>query len=330
MARAATIKRHEDLPDEARTTAALIKRVGFSWELDQRYPTPEVDKRVQVRLVNHNAPGAEVAKYAAAYQRNDPLPPIVVTQDGFVLDGNTRVGALHKAKIPVVSALILDANYEDADEVTNARFRALGAAFNLRHGRGIDRVETTNAIIAVVAGGDYTAERIAALLGVSSGLVNGVIAEQKARSRAGRLGVHVNGSVPVSMLRRLGQAPINDEPFRRMLKLTQDAGLSASELNELVRKVKDAGSDEKALELIDAERAERHSQISEYSAFGRSKPKGPSQLRQHLGFVLKHAEEPQKLVDHNPTTAPGHIKTLDTAIATLSKVRELQQREGSD
>jgi hypothetical protein len=329
MARAATIKKHEDLPDEARTTAALIKRLGFDWELDQRYPTPDLDKRVQVREEKHYAPTAEVTKYAAAYQRGEPIPPIVVTTDGYLLDGNTRVGALHKAKQPTVSALIVNDAYEGAEETTLRRFRLLGAAFNARHGRGIDRVETTNAILAVVAGGDYTAERIATLLGVSSGLVSAVVAEQKARERAQRLGVHVNGSVPISMLRRLGQAPLNDEPFLRMLKLVQDAGLSSSELGDLVRQVKAAGSDEKALELIDNQRVERKTQIAEYQAFGKSKPPGPAQLRQHLGFVLKHTDDPKALVDHNPTTAAGHIKTIDDAIAVLTKVRALQGEGGS-
>lgn len=329
MARAANIKKHEDLPDEARTTATLIKKLGFDWELDLRYPTPDFERRVQIRDEVHYAPSAEVTKYASAYLRNEAMPPIVMTKDGFLLDGNTRVGALHRAKLPTVSAFIVDEDYEGANAATVRRFTALGAAFNTRNGRGIDRKEIARAILAVGAGGDYTAERIAALLGLSSGLVNGVLAEQRARERADRLGVHVNGSVPVSMLRRLGQAPLNDEPFRRMLKLTQDAGLSASELGELVRQVKAAGSDAAALELIDAQRAERREQIAEFAASGKSRPPGPAQLRQHLGFILKYAGDPDKLVDRNPTTVAEHATLLDQAIELLTKVRALQ-REGND
>jgi hypothetical protein len=58
---AATITDPNKLPDEARMTAKLIKRLGFDWALDQRYPTPDVSKRVQIRQIAHYAPPAEVS-----------------------------------------------------------------------------------------------------------------------------------------------------------------------------------------------------------------------------------------------------------------------------
>lgn len=329
MASTATITDHHKLPDEARTTATLIKQLGFNWELDQRYPLPDdMTKRVQIRRISHYAPPAEVTKYAAAMARRDKFAPIVVTKDGYVLDGNTRCEAARRNKFPDISAFILDRNYEDAPEPVRRRMHLLGAGFNIRNGRGIDRAEQMDAVLAVGTGTDYDASRIAALLGVSAGFVNGVLSEQRARERAEKNGVHVNGSVPSSQLRRLGQAPLNDAPFAAMLKLTQDAGLSVGEINELIKKVKDAGSDAAALELLAQVREERRDQISEFAAVGKARPSHSSQLRQRLGFVLGFEDNARALVELNPTLVDTHTDTLTRAVAVLT--RALRMQEGKD
>jgi DNA-binding transcriptional MerR regulator len=318
---------HNKLPDEARQTANLIKRLGFDWALDQRYPTPDVSKRVQVRQIAHYAPPAEVTKYAAAMARNDAFPPIVVTKDGYLLDGNTRAEAARRNKYPTLPAFILDREYEGANDAVLRRMHLLGAGFNVRNGRGIDRAEQMSAVLAVGTGTDYDASRIAALLGVSAGFVNGVLSEQKARERAERIGVHVNGSVPSSQLRRLGQSGLNDEPFVALLKLAQDAGLSVGEINELIKKVKDAGSDAAALELLSKVRDDRKEQIAEYSAIGKSRPAHSSQLRQRLGFVLGYEDNARALVELNPTLADTHTDVLTRAIAVLTAARAFQEEK---
>lgn len=328
MAAGTTITEYGKLPDEAKTTATLIKRLGFEWELDLRYPTPDASgKRIQIREDKHYAPALEVSKYAAAMARNDLFPPIVVSKDGYLLDGNTRVGAAHKNKFPTFPAFVLDRDYEGAPDTVRRRMHLLGAGFNVRNGRGIDRKEITEAVLAVGTDSDYDASRIAQLLGVTPAFVQGVLSEKRARERADRNGITVNGSVPASQLRRLGQAPLNDKPFMALLQLTQDAGLSVSEINELIKEIKTAGSDEAALELINSQRATRRDQIAEYAAVGKSRPSHSSQLRQRLGFILGFADNPRALVELNPTLAEGHLDQLARAIRTLTDALELQQKE---
>lgn len=328
MATRATITDRNKLPDEAVMTADLIKRIGFNWELDLRYPTPDpADKRVQIRREKHYAPQPEVTKYAAAMAHNDAFPPIVVTRDGFLLDGSTRAQAARRNKYPTIPAFILDSNYEGAPKPVLRRLQMLGAGFNIRNGRGIDRQEIVDAVLAVGTGTDYDAARIATLLGVSSGLVSGVLAEQRAKERAEQHGVHVNGSVPASQLRRLGQAPLNIQPFLALLKLTQDAGLSVVEINDLIKGIRAAGSDEAALELIGRDREERRDQISEYAAVGKSRPSHSSQLRQHLGFVLNFEDNPKGLIEHNPTLASEHIRTMERSIVVLTAALHVQRKD---
>jgi hypothetical protein len=259
--------------------------------------------------------------------RGDDFPPIVVTQDGYLLDGNTRAEAARRNKFPFLPALILDKNYEGAPEAVLRRMHLLGAGFNVRNGRGIDRAEQMSAVLAVGTGTDYDASRIAALLGVSSGFVNGVLSEQRARERADRIGVHVNGSVPSSQLRRLGQSGLNDEPFVTLLKLTQDAGLSVGEINELIKKVKGAGSDAAAIEMLNHVREDRHDQIAEYAAVGKSRPAHSSQLRQRLGFVLGYEDNARALVELNPTLADTHTDVLTRAIAVLTAALAFQEEK---
>ena len=141
---------------------------------------------------------------------------------------------------------------------------------------------------------------------------------------AAKHGITVNGSVPASQLRRLGSAPLNDAPFLAILTLTQDAGLSAIEVGDLIKRVRAAGSDEQAMATIEADREERREQIKEFRASGKSRTPVAAQLRQRLGFVLNHEHNPRELVEVNPTLAESHGRILDRVIAVLTTARELQ------
>ena len=68
---APAIKDMSDLPDYAKPTAARIENLGFKWEFDYKYPiqAPDTVQRVQIRDAAHEAPPAEVTRYAAAMKR---------------------------------------------------------------------------------------------------------------------------------------------------------------------------------------------------------------------------------------------------------------------
>ena len=53
------------------------------------------------------------------------MPPIVVTKDGHLVDGNTRTAAALHNKYPSIQALVLTDNYEGATEKVEQRLRLL-------------------------------------------------------------------------------------------------------------------------------------------------------------------------------------------------------------
>ena len=321
------VKDRQQLPDIAKPTADLIERLGFKWELDYEYPLPDLAQRLQIRDASHYAPTAQVAQYAAAMQRGDKFAPIVVTRDGHTVDGNTRVTAARKNKRPDLPALILNVDYETATEAVRNRLRILGAGFNTRNGKGIDRNEITMAVKAVAGTGDYDATRVASLLGVTDATIQGIFAEQRAQERAEKLGVHLNGSVPSSQVRLLGQRSpkLNDEPFAAVTELTKDAGLGRPELRDLCNRIQAVGSDKEKLAIITEERQSREGQIAEYTATGKKKPPVSGELRRKLGYVLTYESDPRALVEFNKDVAERHLEHLTKAIKVLQTALEAQR-----
>jgi hypothetical protein len=323
----ATIKDRKQLPEVAKPTADLIERLGFKWELDYEYPLPDVAQRVQVRSPKHVAPAAQVAQYAAAMRRGDKFPPIVVTEDGHLVDGATRVKAAEKTKgRPDIQAFVLNVDYETATDSVRNRLSLLGAGFNTRNGKGIDRSEIARAVKAVAGDGSYDATRVAALLGVTDTTIQGIFAEQRARERAGKLGIHLNGSVPVSQVRLLGQrsAKLNDEPFATLTKLTQDAGLAVSEVRDLCDRMHSVGSDQEKMAILAGERQSRDDQIAEYKASGKKHPPASGELRRKLGYVTGYADNPRALVEFNRDVAARHLDVIKQSIAVLEAVAAAQ------
>jgi hypothetical protein len=319
----ALIKDRQALPDIAKPTADLIERLGFKWELDYEYPLPDTAQRVQIRNEKHYEPPSQKAAYAAAMRRGDKFPPIVITKDGHLVDGSTRVGAARRNQWPNIQALILNVNYETATEKEQRRIMILGAGFNARNGKGIDRNEIAAAVKEVAGDGTWDATRVAALLGVTDATVQGIFAEQKARDRAAKLGIVLNGSVPASQVRLLGQRSpkFNDDPFAAVTSLTQDAGLDRTVLRELCDRMQAKGTDEEKLAVVAEERKSREGQIAEFKATGKKVPPASAELRRKLGYVLGFEDNPRGLVEHNKDIAVRHLdqlvkasKVLDSAI----------------
>ena len=318
----ASIKTRQQLPDIAKPAADLIEKLGFQWELDFEHPTPDGGKRVQIREEKHYVPREMVMRIAAAMARGDKLPPVVVTKDGYLIDGNTRTAAAQHNKYPTVQALILNDSYEGCTEKVERRLHLLGAAFNARNGKGIDREEIRKAVVAIAQDSSYDGTRIAALIGVTDGTVKSILAEMKARDRAESVGVHLNGSVAATPLRILGQASekLNDEPFRAVASLAQDTGMAPGDLRDVIRQMHDAKSDDGAVSVVREHRAARKEQIAEYRASGKSKPPPAAKLRQRLGFILEFEAKPAELVEHNPDVNGRHRDEIERAITILRAV----------
>lgn len=318
---------YDQLENVSRPVAELVERFGFHWTFDYAYPVPDPAHRLQIRNSSNLAPTAMVTPLKEAMKRGDKIPAVVVTEDGYIIDGNTRCEAARKGGFPTVHALVLDVKYEGCRESENRRLHALGAGFNARNGKGIDRHEIQAAVDIIGSDPTYTATRIAALIGTTETTVQGYLAEKKAKERAASLELHVNGSINATKLRKLGVLSdhLNDEPFKALFSLVEDTGMSVGEIADVARRARAEKSDSGALGVFSQERQARQSQIAEYTASGKSTPPKAAMLRQRLGFILSYEGNPSELAEHNPTQAQSHIDQAERAIAVLQKMVRSQE-----
>jgi hypothetical protein len=191
----------------------------------------------------------------------EKFPPIVVTSDGHLVDGATRVKAANLNEYPTIQAVVLDATFEGATDGTRSRLWALGAGYNARNGKGIDRKEIQRAVDQLSANPIFDATRIAALIGVTDNTLRGFMAERRARDRAEAMKVDLNGKVPAATVKTIGRSAesLNNGPYKALLELVRDAGIGGNELSSLIS-MKEQKSDQGALDVIEEERKARKEQ----------------------------------------------------------------------
>ena len=321
-----TITDRSQMPEQAKTGLDLLERFGFKAKFVSDYPTPELTKRLQIRDEKHYAPRAEVDKIANVMRLGEKVPPSIMSSDGYTVDGNTRNGAAIKNKYPHIEALVLTEKWDRAPEDVRRRMRALGAAANLRNGKGIDRNETRQAIENLHDDPNLDSTKVAALLGVTETTVRGIVAEKKARDRAQQLGIDLGERMSSVQLKRLGtQSDMNDAPWGELAKLTRDAGLSASEISTIIKAVKEQKSDEGAMKFLATEFDVRQRQIAEHKMSGRKQPSPHAKLRQSIGFVLKQRENLDDLIERNPANQPKALELFSEAKSVFETLYDRQK-----
>lgn len=311
------------------TAAGEIERLGFDWtevaDFDLTRLSP--DRRVQVRETKHYAPKENVEQFAVMMGET-PFPPIVVTQDDWIVDGNTRVGAREKRKEKFCSAIVLDVPYTGASAKQQSMLHALAATLNQMGGERLTQREIRE-VAARLIQLDWKPEQIGRAIGVKQSTVTAVKREIQAADRLRKVGLDPNGAVKGASLRALGTKEplaLNDVPYRELATLAGDAGLNAGEITSTAKDARTTGSDDGALELISNLRAEYGDRIRDVELTGSGKPPVSRRLRQHLGFVTKFEGREQELLETDPQVNESHVQALRTSIAILTEVLRMQER----
>lgn len=327
MARAITTA--ANLPSYAQGSIGKLKLFGFSnengqlaWKFFEEYRLADTARRVQVRDTGTLAPGREVSQYAQAMKRGDQFPPVILTEDGYLVDGSTRTEAARKARIPRLPAFILSVNYEDAPEAMRRQFVALGASFNIIHGKRMSAANIV-AIIDQVSDEDDRPADIARKLSVPLATAQTAMAAAKTARRAKVLGTELNGSLTSTHLKILGNKSdkLTGPVFREILELTQDAKLSVPAMTSLMRRTEREETEHARLAILHAERTALQGVIDG----GESRPSRAARLRQALG-VLISTEDPGLLVELAPGAQADHARTLEEAADRLAEVMKAQAK----
>ena len=306
-----------------------IERLGFEWHEEAQYDLDQLDKarRVQVREFEHYAPKASVAQYAVQMGQT-VFPPIVVTRNGWIVDGNTREEARRMRKEKYSPAIVINVDF-GKNTKTDARLHALAATLNQTGGQRLTPAEARIAVKRILAGGEsWRPEQVSRAVGVKASTISQVKREMAAEAKFAKVGFTDFGKMSTSIIRALGGADVvalNDVPYKQLCELTVDANLGPKEISELAKEMKGTGSDTGMLGFVDTKRTEMSVRIKEHALLGNGKPPPSSLLRRVLGHVTKYESTPSALVERAPDAMAEHLKVLTSSITTLQAVLELQQ-----
>lgn len=307
-----------------------VERLGFGWSEVAQYDLTRLDvsRRVQVREVGHYAQ-KDIVEQFAIQMGESQFPPIVVTNDDWIVDGNTRVGAALRRKAKFFPALVLDVRWGGASSKQQSELRMLAATLNAQGGVRLTAKETREVAGYGISLG-WKAEQIGRAIGLAAAGVTAIKKEIEAATKLKRVGLDLNGdrSIKSASLRALGAKDVlalNDVPFRDLARLAGDAGLNAGEIASLAKEARQTGSDAGAVTLLTSQRTEMGDRIRERELTGVGKPPMSRQLRQHLGFVTKYAGKEHELLETDPKVFATHTEALTNAIAVLSAVLEMQR-----
>jgi len=280
------------------------------------------DERVQVRIDKNNAPKEMVERFAGQMAFS-VFPPIVVTQDAHIIDGNTRFRARLKREERYSPALVVPIAWEGADAKMKIRLEYLGLALNNINGKALDRVERRKMVRDALQLG-MSSKQVTMTVGFPANVVSGIRRELDGEAKLERVGLEI--TVRDAALRALGKASdLNDKPFSELATLAADAGFNASEIGALAATVRDVGSDELALERIARERDANAQRIADRKRGGDGHPPASRVLRQRLGFIENR--EVSALVETNRERMQDHLGALEAAIAKLTEVVAAQRKQ---
>jgi len=325
------ITRLKSLPPQAQLTAAKLGVLGFeegSWfyDINQALAKPLPSEVLQVRNIKDQAPRMQVGHYMEVlrpYTLNRAgmlMPPVVITNDGILLDGNTRTEAAKRLDWETFPALVLNDRWSGAPRSLQDQMIKLATVLNTTHGKGLSPADIERLVLQL-AQSDSSAADLAKQLQVSRSTVKNVLYAREAREWAVELGISVNSErITRSHLSNLGvQIQKLTEPvFRAVLKLVLETGLNANGERDLIKALNTLRTEEEKLDRIAAERASLDSMTKGYA----TRPSTAARMRQALGHVNNH--EPGDLVEVAPANCAAHKQVILTAIRKLEETLRLQ------
>jgi hypothetical protein len=305
-----------------------VKLMGFTGSYVTDGPLPAADRtRLQVRSFKNDAPRNMVSKYRENMIRGDIFPPILVTRDGIVIDGSTRVAAARPAGRKTISQIRLDVDYEGAGEDTRERLRKLGAGMNEMNGKSMAKGDIEE-LIAMNTDPGEDPKAVAAKIHYPLATVRRVFKIQEGRRWLTRLGVEdPDGRLSAEHMKLFAgwDEKMTDVILAHVANLARDAKLTSVQTAELGQKVIGLGSEVAKLNFLDSERVSADDRIRGVT----TKPDPAAQLRQALGGVRRFADSIGIAVEHktDPELRLRHVQELKEAQLVIEQVLKEQNTQ---
>lgn len=281
------------------------------------------DDRLQVRVESNVAPAFMVNRMANQ-MAHSKFPPIVVTADDKMDDGNTRRRAYRKREIRFVPAWRIPISYDESDEETQNKLVFLGRLLNNSNGQPLGRTEQRLMARDAIELGLSNAQTVGTV-GLSPNIVRAVRREMRGESVVTRVGLPKE-TLASSQKGALGEFEhVHDEPIKALVELARDANLSVTDIKHLGVDVAQASSDTAAAAVVEAERKALNDRIADVAAGRVGKPPAAKLLRQRLGFIT--SRDAEQMIERNDANMRAHLEAVEAAIETLTEVARLQSEE---
>jgi hypothetical protein len=295
-------------------TESVLTSLGVRFEYVPEFPMAKLvsDQTTQVRREENQAPKPEVERYLKLLQAGAEFPPIVITKDGKVIDGNTRWGAFTRGRRTTIPSY-------RCDTTSPIVAKLIGVELNVVHGKRMEKAEL--AAWLAQANGRVTPEDAQRLTGWSYKTVQRVKEALKFDDRCAKLGIKLVTVLPEAV--RAALMKITDaERFREMTILAERAGLREKDINEVVKEINELSlvDREAALRKIQELEADHREQIDERAAGLRASTPKYRQIALHLGWVIKQGSV--ELRDTNPNTAAKSQRYLEEAATVIKEALE--------
>lgn len=307
--------------EQVKTITGATPKLVEDYDILDITPT----ERLQVRIDRNNAPKAMVERFR--WQMGEStFPPIVVTEDHRIIDGNTRYRARmarQEARTPV---LVVPISWDGATPEMQNRLLLLGLALNNVNGQPLDESERANMVKHAILLG-MTDPQIQYTIGVAGRAVKALRAQVQAERRLAQVGVELDhmDSVAPAAFRTLGAdivTELDDESFRGLAMLAKDAAFKANEVKALAVTLSELSGQDMRDERLARERETQAQRIAEVRHGEAGRPPLASQARRNLGMFMNHPIE--MFVERRPDEMVEHVRVLQTARTILERVLELQ------
>ena len=219
---------------------------------------------------------------------------------------------------------MLPLKWETATPEIQRKLVLLSLAINTMNGKPLDEVELLKMAGGLIQEGDSD-EEIVGKTGLPMSKVTSLRDTTKATERLNSVGLNPTTlGLPSTTLRALGKPmamSLDDEDYKAVATLAEEAGLKGNQVNSLATSLKETGSPESRRERLARERQALQPQILG-RAHGQEHPIYTARLRRTL--ELLRDSQITSFVEGNLELVPEYIELLDKSIERLGELRALQ------
>lgn len=294
------------LQTESKLTA---RQVPFTFEPNLAIEKIRDAEGNQVRLSEHRAPKAMVARYSAQMKAGAIFPAIVLNDHHELIDGNTRWAAAQANNKQTIAAYICSG-------LTALEARSLSVELNQSHGLSMTEEEIRAFLTNAVQEGQVLDPRAySRMTGVKVSTIARWVAAKHFEIRAAdqhidaldleRLSTSVRAALNVAKLTAV---------FRAATTLAIDARVPAAQLKPIIAQANAAPSEAQALAVIAAAYDARSDEVKAHAAGFKRARRRSSGAAPHIGGLLRF--DVSDLIDVAPERQPD----------TFARMRLLRER----